>query len=295
MSLKLRNLMKQGVVCMPGAFNGLVARMAVEKGFPALYVSGAAISASYGLPDIGILTLDYFTAKIREIVLGSQGKAPVFVDADTGFGEVEMVTRTVAEYIHAGAAGLHLEDQQFPKRCGHLDGKSLVSTEDFIQKLKRAKSAGGQDFLICGRTDARGVEGFDAAVARASRYVTEGGADMIFPEGLKDEKEFRIFAEKMRALGPVGSAPQGGPFLLANMTEFGKTDFIPLETFASLGYHVVIYPVSTLRAAMKGVEECLDCLKEKGSVADFVPRMQTRQDLYKTLQYTPGIEYHFNS
>ncbi len=282
---QLRTLLESGVM-LPGAYDGLVARQAKAKNFKALYLSGAAISASYGVPDIGLLTLDHFKAKIREISVASGG-LPILADADTGFGEVEMVSRVVREFAHAGAAGLHLEDQEFPKRCGHLDGKSLVSAASFIEKIKRAKSAADEDFVVCARTDARGVDGFEAAVERATLYVLEGGADMIFPEGLKDLAEFEKFAQEMNKLGAKK------PYLLGNMTEFGKTDFIKFSDFVRVGYHGVIFPVSALRAATKNVELCFDQLAKEGSVEQFVNagKMQTRHELYNLLGYTPGKEW----
>jgi len=276
---RLRELMRAQTVALPGAFNGMVARLAADKGFSGIYVSGAAISASAGVPDIGILTLDEFCHKIREIVQVSG--LPILADGDTGFGEIEMVTRTVSEYMHAGAAGIHLEDQVFPKRCGHLDGKAVIPASQMIEKIRRAKRVARdpQGFVVCARTDARSVEGFDFAVERAKRYVMDAGADMIFPEGLADYSEFTLFAERMRALGDIGLAPQGGPFLLANMTEFGKTQYISSSDFQAAGYHAVIYPVSTFRCAMKAAEECLETLKREGSVEAMVPRMQTRAEL----------------
>ena len=292
---RLRDLMCRQTVALPGAFCGMAARLAADNGFKGCYLSGAAISASYGVPDIGILTLDHFSSKIREI--SQVSGLPVLADADTGFGEIEMVTRTVEEYMHAGAAGLHLEDQVFPKRCGHLDGKAVIPAIDMIEKIKRAKKAARdpKGFLICARTDARGVEGFDCAVERARRYVTEGGADMIFPEGLSSLEEFVEFARKMREIGEIGLAPQGGPFLLANMTEFGKTPHINVPSFESAGYHCVIFPVSTFRAAMKGVDEALAELSKNGGMREFLPKMQTRAELYKTIRYVPGEEWTFPS
>eukprot|EP01066_Platyproteum_vivax_P008414 Platyproteum_vivax@DN3527_c0_g1_i1.p1 len=219
---KLRELMQNGCVTLPGAFNGLVARMCVEAGFEACYISGAAVSASAGLPDIGVHPLSGFLSSINQVT--STSGLPCLVDADTGFGELEQLPKTVHNYFQAGAAGFHIEDQVFPKRCGHLDGKSLVPTKDFA--LKVAAAAQSRDsltngsFIVCARTDARAVEGMESAIERAKAYV-EAGADMIFPEGLTNIDEFKAFAA---ALKPCkGEAPGGGPYLLANMTEFGKT------------------------------------------------------------------------
>eukprot|EP00386_Alphamonas_edax_P015270 GDKI01046671.1.p1 GENE.GDKI01046671.1~~GDKI01046671.1.p1 ORF type:complete len:307 (-),score=88.82 GDKI01046671.1:203-1123(-) len=294
---RLRNLMQKSCVALPGAFNGLVGRLAAEAGFEGLYVSGAAITASAGLPDIGLMSLDGFSHVVKEV--STVSGLPVFADADTGFGEAEMVTKTVWEYNAAGAAGFHIEDQVFPKRCGHLDGKALIPTQDFCDKVQRAAAARDAcsqgKFIVCARTDARGVEGMEAAVKRASAYV-EAGADMIFPEGLASEAEFAEFAKAMRLLkSPHLEAPGGGPYLLANMTEFGKTPMLFQATFGKLGYHCVIFPVSTLRCAMKPVQEMLKVLKEKGTVEDMLPKMYTRKELYNSLQYTPGVEWTYPS
>ncbi len=282
--------MDRGCVAIPGAFNGLCARSVAQAGFEACYVSGAATSVCAGVPDVGLLTLEHFCRVIREVADGS--KLPVLADADTGFGEAEMVRRTVIEYHRAGAAGLHLEDQKFPKRCGHLDGKELVPTDHMVEKIEWARRASvacsGGSFVICARTDARGVDGFDSAVARAKAYAA-AGADMIFPEGLASEEEFLRFATTMGAkeTGSSGAA-RSGPYLLANMTEFGKTPLIPLAKFAAMGYSCVIYPVSMLRVAMGAVSTALAQLKAEGTVAGFVDRMQTRKELYELIDYTPG-------
>uniref|UniRef100_A0A7S1M6P6 Methylisocitrate lyase n=1 Tax=Alexandrium catenella TaxID=2925 RepID=A0A7S1M6P6_ALECA len=296
MGLRLRTLMSKECVALPGAYCGLVGRLVAEKGFKGGYISGAAVTATMGLPDIGVASLDQFTARIKEVATVSN--LPLIADADTGFGEAEMVRKTVEEYYTAGAAGLHIEDQVFPKRCGHLDGKTLVEERSFCEKVERAAEASqrcsGGEFIICARTDAAGVpqEGFERAVQRATAYVN-AGAEMIFPEGLHTKEDFATFAEAMRKL--PGPAPGGGPFMLANMTEFGKTPYLTLNEFAGLGYHCVIYPVSTLRSSMKGAQECLDELKGKGSLEAFLPRMYSRKELYTTLSYTPGVEWKFPS
>ncbi|CEL95544.1 unnamed protein product [Vitrella brassicaformis CCMP3155] len=291
---RLRALMKQGCVALPGAFNGLVGRLVAEAGFDGCYVSGGAVSAAVGCPDIGLLTLEGFTRVIHDVTTSSG--LPCIADADTGFGEGEMVTKTVWEYHRAGAAGLHIEDQVFPKRCGHLDGKALIPTIDMAAKVGRARRASDAcsdgTFIVCARTDARAVEGMQAAVARAKAYV-EAGADMIFPEGLHTESEFAEFASHMKGLR--GDAPDGGPFLLANMTEFGKTPMLPLSTYAMMGYHCVIFPVTTLRVAMKPVQEMLATLREKGTVEEWLPKMYSRQELYSSLRYTPGVEWTYPS
>jgi methylisocitrate lyase len=270
-------------VAIPGAFNALCARAIARAGFDACYISGAATSVSAGVPDVGLLTLEHFARCIRESADASG--LPVLADADTGFGEAEMVRRTVIEYARAGAAGLHLEDQKFPKRCGHLDGKELIPTDHMIEKVQWAAKAARDGFIVCARTDARGVDGFEAAVNRASAYVL-AGADMIFPEGLATEEEFAEFARAMRRVCRVGT--DRPPYLLANMTEFGKTPMIPLARFGAMGYSCVIYPVSLLRVAMGAVTEALEQLRRDGGVTGFIDQMQTRQELYDLIEYAPG-------
>ncbi|HVU65242.1 MAG TPA: isocitrate lyase/phosphoenolpyruvate mutase family protein [Phycisphaerales bacterium] len=291
-------------VMMPGAFNALCAKTIADAGFHAAYISGAATSVSAGVPDVGLLGLEHFCRCIREAYDASN--LPIIADADTGFGESEMVRRTTIEYARAGAAGLHIEDQVFPKRCGHLDGKKLIPLDHAVEKIRAAAAAAKQlnnGFIICARTDARGVEGFDAAVSRAKAYL-EAGADMIFPEGLTTEQEFADFAQKLRAGMPQAGSPtvrEGSGshpparqwYLLANMTEFGKTPIIPAQKFAQMGYHCVIYPVSMLRVAMGAVTRALATLKREGSVQPLLAEMQTREQLYKTIGYTPGVEWPF--
>lgn len=289
--------MEKGAVQTPGAFNALCARAIAQAGFDACYVSGAATSVAAGVPDVGLLTLEHFARTIREVADGSN--LPVLADADTGFGETECVRRTVIEYARAGAAGLHIEDQVFPKRCGHLDGKKLIPVEHQCEKIaaaaKAAREMSGPDgFVICARTDARSVEGLGAALKRAQAYV-QAGADMIFPEGLQSEEEFTLVAQRLRPRGGTGRGASGelGPYLLANMTEFGKTPIIPFQRFAKMGYACVIYPVSMLRVAMGAVSRALATLKQDGSVHRLLDDMQSREELYKLIGYTPGKEWEF--
>ncbi|TVQ33330.1 MAG: methylisocitrate lyase [Phycisphaeraceae bacterium] len=279
--------MQTTCVAMPGAFNGLVARAVADAGFDACYVSGGAISAASGVPDIGLLSLEAFSRVIREVA-DSSG-LPVIADADTGFGEGEMLTRTVWEYHRAGAAGFHIEDQVFPKRCGHLDGKALVSVDNMQEKISRAASArdacSGGSFIVCARTDARSVEGIDQAIERSMAYL-DAGADMLFPEGFHSEEELGRFAEAVR-----GRGRNGGPFLLGNMTEFGKTPIIPMDRWESLGYSCVIFPVTSLRVAMGAVTKFLEALRRDGHVEASLDTMQPRKELYELLGYTPGTEW----
>lgn len=279
--------MDRACVPIPGAFNALTARAIARAGFQACYISGAALSVSTGVPDVGLLTLEHFARAVREAAEASG--LPVLADADTGFGEAEMVRRTVIEYARAGAAGLHLEDQQFPKRCGHLDGKALVPADHMIEKVewaaRAAQASSDPAFIVCARTDAKGVEGFDAAVERARAY-TAAGAAMIFPEGLASEDEFARFAAAM-GRGSGGQAP-GTPYLLANMTEFGKTPMIPLDRFAAMGYSCVIYPVTLLRIAMGAATRALADFKRRGSFEHLLEDMQSRKELYELIGYEPG-------
>ena len=281
----LRELMSKECIMTVGAFNGLGGRLLAKKGFKACYLSGAALSGSTGQPDIGLLSLNDFSKTITEIHMASN--LPIIADADTGFGEGEMCAKTVWEYNRAGAAGLHIEDQVFPKRCGHLDGKNLIETHDMVNKIRIAAQArdecSGGDFIVCARTDARGVYSMDEALMRADAFV-KAGADMIFPEGLNSEEEFSHFSKEIRKSHPE-------VFLLANMTEFGKTPYIPFENFANLGYNIVIYPVTTMRIAMKAIDDFLNDLVEKGTVENSLKKMQTRKELYELLNYTPGKEW----
>jgi len=284
--------MQDDTLSAPGAYSGLVGRAVARAGFRATYVSGGALSANSGVPDVGLRSVDTFCGLIRDVA-DSSG-LPLIADADTGFGEGEMVAKTVRDYESAGAAGLHIEDQTFPKRCGHLGGKTLIPTEHFQEKVAmaaRARDALGSGFIVTARTDARSVDGLDAAIERAKAYA-DAGADMIFPEGLRSEEEFGAVAEALAGYGTGGGervlAPGGGPFLLANMTEFGKTPYITRARFGELGYHLVIFPVSTLRIAMKAVESFLTGLAEDDGVHRQAERMQTREELYDLLGYTPG-------
>ena len=246
--------------------------MAERLGFQAIYLSGGALSAGSGFPDIGLLTLSEFVAEVQRIT--AVCPLPLLCDADTGFGEALNVERTVRLIEAAGAGGIHLEDQALPKRCGHLSGKSLVRPEEMAAKIRAAvASKRDPDFVIIARTDARGVEGFEDAVARAKLYV-EAGADAIFPEALETVEEFRDFARAV----PVP--------LLANMTEFGKSPLLGAGELGELGYRMILYPLTAFRSAMKAAEETLIALKEHGHQRDRIPGMLTRAELYDRLGYT---------
>ena len=231
----------------PGAFSPLVAMLVEELGFDGVYVSGAVIANDLGLPDIGLTTMSEVAGRARAI--SRVTALPAIVDVDTGFGEPMNVARTVQELDELGLAGCHLEDQVNPKRCGHLEGKQVVETEEMIKKIRAALEARHDpDFLVMARTDARGVEGLDAAIQRARAYV-DAGAEMIFPEGLADAQEFEAFRRAIEVP------------LLANMTEFGKSELLSVQTLEELGVDLVIYPVTTQRLAMRAVEAGLTRLR----------------------------------
>jgi methylisocitrate lyase len=269
---KFRATLKSGKLQrFPGAFSPLVA-MAVEKhGFDGVYISGAALSAELGLPDVGLTTLSEVATRGGAIARATS--LPSLIDADTGFGEPLNVARTVQTLEDAGLCGCHLEDQVNPKRCGHLDNKSLVTTHEMVEKIRAAVGARrNEDFLIMARTDARASEGLEAAIARAKSYV-DAGADAIFPEALADESEFEAFRKAI-------DVP-----LLANMTEFGKSKLLTASQLSDLGINMVIYPVTTLRLAMGAIDRGLVSIKKEGSQESVVPGMQTRAELYELLRY----------
>jgi methylisocitrate lyase len=274
---RLRELIAKGCVMMPGVPNAAMARQVARAGFDALYISGAGLAnTTAGVPDIGLLTLTEVTRLAGYIA--SAVKIPALVDADTGFGGPENVAQTLRELERAGLAGCHIEDQEFPKRCGHLAGKSIVDLAEMVEKIKGAAGARrDKDFLIMARTDARAVEGFNGAVTRAQKYV-EAGADAIFPEALQTADEFRDFAKEVKVP------------LLANMTEFGKSPLLSFKELSDFGYRMVIYPMSAFRVSMKASEAFLRDLKERGTQSDWIEKMQTRQELYDLLDYDPTAE-----
>ena len=274
---RLRELIAKGAIMLPGVPNAAMARQVAQIGFDAVYVSGAGVAnATAGVPDIGLLTL----TEVAQLAgyIARAVKIPAIVDADTGFGGSENVARTIRELETAGLAGCHIEDQEFPKRCGHLAGKSLVGVEDMTEKIKAAVAARRDpDFMIIARTDARAVEDFDQTVDRAQQYM-EAGADAIFPEALQSAEEFRDFASEI-------DLP-----LLANMTEFGKSPLLSFMDLAGFGYRMVIFPQSAFRVSMKASEEFLRALQKGGTQKEWLDEMQTREELYKLLDYDPTAE-----
>lgn len=274
-SARLRELIHKGCIAIPGVPNAAMARQVERAGFEAVYISGAGMANSTaGVPDIGLLTLTE-VARLAGYIANAVS-IPAIVDADTGFGGAENVARTIRELESAGLSGCHIEDQEFPKRCGHLAGKSIVDVDEMVGKIKAAVAARSDpDFMIIARTDARAVENFDRAVDRAGRYL-EAGADAIFPEALQSADEFRDFAKEI-------DLP-----LLANMTEFGKSPLLSLRDLSDFGYRMVIFPMSAFRVAMKASEEFLRALKRAGTQLDWLEKMQTRQELYDLLDYDPA-------
>jgi len=274
-SAMLRRAIRDGCVVMPGAFNAATARLVERVGFPAVYVSGAGLAnATAGVPDIGLLTL----TEVAQLAgyIANAVRIPALGDADTGFGGPQNVARAVREFERAGLAGLHLEDQAFPKRCGHLAGKTLVSSEEMARKIFAAvRARRDKDFLIVARTDARTVEDWDSAVRRARSYL-DAGADAIFPEALETAGEFRAFAKKVRAP------------LVANLTEFGRGPLLSVRQLASMGYRIVLFPLTAFRVSMRAAEDCLREVQRRGTQRPWLNRMQTRQELYELLGYEPG-------
>lgn len=271
-----RRLLREGLASdrllrVPGAMNPLTAVLVRELGFDGVYVSGAVIAADLALPDIGLTTLTEVAGRGGQIARVTD--LPTIIDADTGFGEPMNAARTVRSLEDAGLAGCHLEDQVNPKRCGHLDGKSVTDTGTMVRRVRAAVSARrDEDFVICARTDAAAVEGLDAAIERAKAYV-DAGADMVFPEAMRGPADFEAFRKAV-------DVP-----LLANMTEFGKSELLTVEQLESLGMDMVIYPVTSLRLAMGAVEDGLRVLRDEGTQAGVVDRMQTRRRLYELIDY----------
>ncbi len=256
---------------LPGVFNPLSAKLIQEKGFDGIYISGAVLAADLGLPDIGLTTLTEVAGRSQQI--SRMTDLPSLVDADTGFGEPLNLARTVQTLEDAGVSAIHIEDQVNPKRCGHLDGKAVVDQDTAVKRIASAVDARrDENLLIMARTDIRGVEDLPAAITRAKRLV-DAGADAIFPEAMKDLSEF----EAMRKAVDVP--------ILANMTEFGKSELFTKQQLADIGINIVIYPVSLLRLAMGAAMRGLDALKQDGNLQSVVPEMQTRAELYELLDY----------
>ncbi|MCL4326071.1 MAG: methylisocitrate lyase [Candidatus Thermoplasmatota archaeon] len=254
---------------IPGVFNPFSALLSERVGFKSVYLSGAALTASYGIPDIGLITLDEVAGMVRKI--REVTEIPIIVDADTGFGEPVNVYRTVRMLEDAGATAIQIEDQRLPKKCGHLNGKEIVDRDEMITKIHTALKA-RKDLNIVARTDSRAVYGMEEAIERCNIYKEEG-ADIIFPEALESEEEFKTVHSKVKAP------------LLANMTEFGKTPYISSEQFKNMGYKYVIYPVTIFRIAGKAMKVALERLIKEGSQQNMVNDMMTRKELYSIINY----------
>jgi methylisocitrate lyase len=270
---RLRRAASRGAIALPGVFNALSAKLVERAGFRGCYLSGAALSASLAArPDIGLSTLSEVVEQARYIT--SAVRTPLLVDGDTGFGGFLNIARLVGELESAGCAGVQIEDQRFPKRCGHLPGKELVTLREMREKIQAARaSRRDKNFLIVARTDARSVEGLSGAVERAQVYA-QAGADVIFPEALRTREEFAVVARRVRGL------------LMANMTEFGQTPLIPVKDFQKLGYRIVLFPVTTLRAAAFAMESVLREIQRRGTQKGALNRLQTRRQLYDLIDYS---------
>ncbi len=273
-SRRLRELISRGGLVMPGAFNALSARLIEREGFEAMYLSGAVLANSVGgVADIGLMTLT--EARDHAEHIARVTTIPLLMDADTGYGGPENAARTVHELEAVGVGGIHLEDQEFPKRCGHLEGKKLVPEQEMSEKIAAAAAAkSNPDFVLIARTDARGVAGYDEAVRRAHGYL-KAGADGIFPEALETREEFERFARDVPTM------------LLANMTEFGKTPLLTIDEFAAIGYKIVVFPVTLQRIAMRACQQALETLRAERTQMPLLDRMQTRRELYDLIDYHP--------
>jgi methylisocitrate lyase len=276
-SKRLSELIVKGAVILPGVPNAAMARQVERAGFHAVYISGAGMAnATAGVPDIGLLTM---TEVVRLAgYIANAVTIPAIVDADTGFGGAENVARVIRELEAAGLAGCHIEDQEFPKRCGHLAGKSIVDVDEMVARIEAATEARrDNDFMVIARTDSRAVEDFNGAVKRAHKYL-DAGADAIFPEALQSAEEFRDFAKQVKAP------------LLANMTEFGKSPLLSFRELSDFGYRMVIFPQSAFRVSMKASGDFLRDLKKRGTQSDWIDKMQTREELYELLEYDPAAD-----
>ena len=272
-----KKLKTKKLIRFPGAYNPLVAKLIEEIGYEGVYISGAVMANDLGIPDIGLTTLAEVSYRAEQIARVTN--LPSIVDADTGFGGPMNCARTIETFENLGISGCHIEDQTNPKRCGHLDNKDVISASEMIKKIKSAvKARKDKNFLIIARTDANATEGLDKTISRVKAYV-DAGADMIFPEALKNEKEF----EKIRKATNA--------YLLANMTEFGKSKLLSVKELSNLGYNLVIYPVTTQRLALKNVEDGLRQIFKDGHQNNIIDKMQTRKRLYELVDYEKYSEF----
>jgi len=268
----LRQKINEGIVEAPGVFNAIGAMLAERNNFNALYLSGSGVAGVQGLPDLSITTIDEVVSEARKIT--SISKLPLIVDIDTGFGEILNVERTIIEMERAGVSAVHIEDQVMPKKCGHLEGKALVPEQEMIEKIVAAIEARrNKNFMIIARTDARAVEGFDRAVERAKLYL-KAGADAIFPEALQTEEEFREFHKKVPAV------------LLANMTEYGKSPLLSSKELGTMGYRIVIFPLTAFRATIKTMDFVYSELRKKGTQREMMDKIASRSEFYDIIKYS---------
>jgi len=271
MAINLLSIKSGGAIAIPGAFNAASALLIERAAFQAVYISGAGLSNSNGLPDAGLLSRDE-VVRLSSFIIDAVS-LPIIIDADTGFGGPVEMAKTIKAFEETGASAIQIEDQVFPKRCGHLPGKSVIPQAQFVEKIKAAVDARkSPDFLIIARTDARATNGLDEAIKRANAYIN-AGADIIFPEALETKEEFIEFTRAVKAP------------LMANMTEFGKTPYIGLDEWGEMGYSFVLFPMTAFRAGMKAMEDALRELKERGTQKGLLGKMQTREELYKLLRY----------
>jgi len=271
MAINLLSIKSGGAIAIPGAFNAASALLIERAAFQAVYISGAGLSNSNGLPDAGLLSRDE-VVRLSSFIIDAVS-LPIIIDADTGFGGPVEMAKTIKAFEETGASAIQIEDQVFPKRCGHLPGKSVIPQAQFEEKIRAAVDARkSPDFLIIARTDARATNGLDEAIKRANAYIN-AGADIIFPEALETKEEFIEFTRAVKAP------------LMANMTEFGKTPYIGLDEWGEMGYSFVLFPMTAFRAGMKAMEEALRELKERGTQKGLLGKMQTREELYKLLRY----------
>jgi methylisocitrate lyase len=270
LAAEFRQLVEAGpIVKIPGTHDGMAARLAKQAHFQAIYLSGAAYTASRGLPDLGLIYSNEVTDRARELVRAAG--LPLLVDIDTGFGGILNAARTAKEMVEAKVAAVQIEDQEMPKKCGHLNGKKLISIEEMVQKIRTIKAISPTLYIVA-RTDAKSVEGMAEAINRAKQYLA-AGADAIFPEALENQEDFQNFSKEV-------NSP-----LLANMTEFGRTPYFTAEQFESWGFRMVIYPVTSLRVAAKAMERVFEEIQQTGTQRDSLSHMQTRSELYDTIRY----------
>lgn len=264
----MENVKEDNALPVVGAHDGMSSLLARKSGFKHIYLSGGALSASKGIPDIGLLTLEDVTGRAREIIRASN--LPLLVDVDNGFGEPLNVARTCLEMVEARVAAIQIEDQQIPKKCGHLNGKRLIPENEMVKKIQMIKQV-APSLKVVARSDSYAIEGMDGMTSRLKAYI-EAGADIVFPEAMKTEEDFRHVRKEIDA--PV----------LANMTEFGKTDYIEMKTFSDIGIDLVIFPVTSLRAAAYNVEETYKIIHETGTQKSVLDKLQTRKELYEILK-----------